>query len=328
MLLMGLYHWSSQGEQVPAKVSVEVSKGKKNKGIFAFYNTENLFDTIDDVHTRDNDFLPASTKNWNTEKFQLKCKRLASLIDSLDLQLNLKAMGLCEIENENCLKAVLKKTQSKWSYYYFNTSDSRGIDQAFIFKEPYVKGIQTSVLKSNAPNESHFREIGFAKVIIETDTLVFLIHHWPSRMGGTYKSDPKRLLAAKRLNQIIDSLYALHTNKLIVMADFNDEPMDVSLQTLKNDNNNTWINFFEGVKQQGIGTVQYKSQKYLFDQILIADVLSGAKNKGVQISEGAVYHPHWLHYKNDPQLGPYRTYNGQKYHGGYSDHFPVYVVVR
>lgn len=301
---------------------------KKIKASFGFYNVENLFDTIDDPHTRDNEFLPVSSKKWNTEKYLHKCKRLAALIDSMESKLNLTTLGLCEIENENCLKDVLKCTRSKWKHVYFNTSDTRGIDQAFLYKENTITCIQGLPLKSNAENESHFREIGFVKAKIQADTVVFLVHHWPSRLGGTFKSDPKRMAAAKRLNAIIDSVYALHLTKIVVMADFNDEPQNASIVQLKTGNTVELVNYFEQLKSQGQGSIQFKSQKYLFDQILITPELSEGKGKSIKIIGAGIFHPDWMHYKNDPKLGPYRTYNGEKYHGGYSDHFPVYVEIK
>jgi hypothetical protein len=246
----------------------------------------------------------------------------------MESQLHLMAMGLCELENENSLKEVLKYTQVKWKYVYFNTTDTRGIDQAFIYKDNTITCIEGVVLKSNAENESHFREIGFVKAKIQTDTVVFLIHHWPSRLGGTYKSDPKRMAAAKRLNVVVDSLYALHINKIVLMADFNDEPQNLSLLHLKKCEQVTLVNYFEALKAQGEGSVQYKSQKYLFDQILITPELIQAKGKSLKVVGAGIYHPNWLHYKSDNKLGPYRTYNGQKYHGGYSDHFPVYLELK
>ena len=41
-----------------------------------FYNVENLFDTIDDPNTRDNEFLPTSDKKWDTYKYNYKISQL------------------------------------------------------------------------------------------------------------------------------------------------------------------------------------------------------------------------------------------------------------
>ena len=39
------------------------------KYTIAFYNIENLFDTKDDEHTNDKDFLPTSVKRWTTKRY-------------------------------------------------------------------------------------------------------------------------------------------------------------------------------------------------------------------------------------------------------------------
>ena len=38
----------------------------------AFYNTENLFDTINDPKTNDEEFLPDGQYFWNSEKYYQK----------------------------------------------------------------------------------------------------------------------------------------------------------------------------------------------------------------------------------------------------------------
>ncbi|MDB5272583.1 MAG: hypothetical protein JWO58_950, partial [Chitinophagaceae bacterium] len=44
-----------------------------------------------------------------------------------------------------------------------------------------------------------------------------------------------------------------------------------------------------------------------------------------QSNTAAVYHPLFLHYKESEKNGPFRSYKGEMYYGGYSDHFPVCV---
>ena len=40
----------------------------------AFYNFENLFDTINDKHTFDEEWTPEGEQQWNTSKYQQKLK--------------------------------------------------------------------------------------------------------------------------------------------------------------------------------------------------------------------------------------------------------------
>ena len=53
---------------------VFVSCDKTEKLTVAFYNVENLFDTIDTPNKADEEFLPSADKNWNTEKYNKNVK--------------------------------------------------------------------------------------------------------------------------------------------------------------------------------------------------------------------------------------------------------------
>ncbi|GAB1443547.1 hypothetical protein MASR2M39_23880 [Ignavibacteriales bacterium] len=62
----------------------------------------------------------------------------------------------------------------------------------------------------------------------------FYVNHWPSRRGGE-KSVPARIAAASVLRNSIDQLLKDDPkSKIIMMGDFNDEPLDISIeQTLR-----------------------------------------------------------------------------------------------
>ena len=49
----------------------------------AFYNLENLFDTFNDMHTNDDDFLPTSEKRWTNKRYQKKLRKLGYAISNI-----------------------------------------------------------------------------------------------------------------------------------------------------------------------------------------------------------------------------------------------------
>ena len=52
------------------------SQGKKNNIItIGFYNVENLFDTIDDPVTDDQEFTPSGSNKWDSRRYNLKLQR-------------------------------------------------------------------------------------------------------------------------------------------------------------------------------------------------------------------------------------------------------------
>ena len=61
------------------------SSSKKRKNIFTvgFYNVENLFDTVDDPKTFDDDFTSEGKKKWGNKRYRDKVKKLGSVISQL-----------------------------------------------------------------------------------------------------------------------------------------------------------------------------------------------------------------------------------------------------
>jgi len=80
------------------------------KHTIAFYNIENLFDTVDDPYTNDDDFLPTSEKRWTEKRYQKKLNKLGSVICKIgkNEKHTPSIVGLAELENAFVLKGLLK----------------------------------------------------------------------------------------------------------------------------------------------------------------------------------------------------------------------------
>ncbi len=48
-----------------------------------FYNVENLFDTINDPKTSDNEFTPKGRNKWTSEKYNIKIDNIATVISGI-----------------------------------------------------------------------------------------------------------------------------------------------------------------------------------------------------------------------------------------------------
>jgi len=67
-------------------LSIQIALSQPGDGKFfriSFYNVENLFDTIDDPKTDDQDFLPGSRIPWTAERYETKLDHLAEVIADL-----------------------------------------------------------------------------------------------------------------------------------------------------------------------------------------------------------------------------------------------------
>jgi hypothetical protein len=318
------------------KTENKISSSNYNADVvrIACYNTENLFDTIDDPTTNDQEFLPQGKLRWNSERYHNKIRHIGDVIEALNVNKNLAIMGFAEIENALVLKDILQNVP-EFNMIHNNSSDPRGIDVCLIYNEQLFTPI-TSYLcrfkKDEAP-DLFLREVLLVKGLLFKDTVHILLNHWPSRRGGEDKTANKRIAAAMLTQEVIDSVFQKQPQcNLIVMGDFNDEPHDESMSImlkLKSDKKggaSDLINPFSKLKEAGEGTCSYKHKWYLFDQILISN--SMLNKKGIEYADAAIFKPDWLYYKTDLRSGPFRTFMGNRYYGGYSDHFPVYIELK
>lgn len=307
----------------------------------AFYNVENLFDTLDDPLTDDADFLPGSRIAWTSERYDVKLSHLADVIHALSQPQPVAIMGLCEVENKTVLEELVQSPEIipyRYQVIHRDSPDERGIDNAMIcdpeqFQPLYVRGIPVTF---PFQPDDRSRDILYVKGLckkMKNDTLHIFINHWPSRSDGKEISEPKRIRTAEILKAVTDSVFSRNPAALIVIiGDLNDEPADKSitegLKALPPDENpasRELYNLMDPLYRQGKGTLYYKDWD-LFDQVIISGSFWN-KKKGIIFygMEGDIFNPEWLIFKTDDgTLRPNRT-SGKDYYGGYSDHLPVYA---
>jgi predicted extracellular nuclease len=309
-----------------------------------FYNTENFFDTIDDPQADDNDFLPGSKYHWTGKRYYTKVNNMYKVLISNGIEPP-AIIGLAEIENLNILKNLAYGTPlSKFQYriIHFESPDNRGIDVALLYRADKFKPISSKPVTLNFPFDlkRKSRDILYVKgTAMQTDTLHIFINHWPSRTAGQAQSEKYRIFAAERLRACIDSVFKTSASaKIIVVGDFNDEPDDVSIhkflkakQLLKavasKSLYNLSYNWLNSISL--IGTHKFKGNWALLDQIMVSGALLSARSKGLicYSNSAVIYSPQFLLKEDNRNSGvtPFRTFEGYKYTGGFSDHLPVYL---
>ena len=145
------------------------------------------------------------------------------------------------------------------------------------------------------------------------------VNHWPSRWGGQEKSNYKRVYASKVLSEYIkrntsDDEYS------IIMGDFNDYPSNESISKLIVDNK--FINLMTSKYVSGKGSYNYKGKWNWLDQILLSEKFNSSN---VNLISSGSFKRSFMLYKNKNGIGvPNRTFGGDNWYGGFSDHLPVY----
>ncbi len=310
---------------------------------FAFYNVENLFDTIDDPRIRDNSHLPDAKVPWNTDRYQTKLENLARVMSSIDSTAFPSLFGLCEVENADVLYDLInhpKLKAAKYRILHKDSPDKRGIDVAMLYQENVFTPIETRYIKPSFPikPDSKTRDILYSKgVIFGSDTLHIFINHWVSRWGGREKTEPFRRHIGQILKQITDSILEIKPRANIIIAgDLNDNPDDKSIaedlsaklpeQKIEKTSlyNLSWNKF-----KQGEGTLHYRSWD-MFDQVIVSGTLLNGKNGLVVESKDQIIIKYdWMLYKSEKgPARPNRTAGSKSYYGGYSDHLPVFIKMR
>jgi endonuclease/exonuclease/phosphatase family metal-dependent hydrolase len=305
----------------------------------AFYNTENLMDTLDDPRTLDNDFLPKGKYKWTTQRYEKKLADIAKVLSKLGDEDGPELVGLAEVENKKVLQELVAEDALKKHQYgivHYDSPDKRGIDVALLYKKKSFDVLHSSIYSGAGPDKkSYTRDVLLVKGKAGKDTLHILVNHWPSRRSGAEATTDRRLNVAITVREIVDSILQKNASaKILVMGDFNDEPSDNSLEVVLNakdkrsmDNKGSLYNPFISISKEGRGTLKHRYEWNLFDQIMMSKGCLEKQKGQYSFSEADIYQPLWLHYNRKSNNGPYRTYLGSDYKGGYSDHFPVYIIL-
>lgn len=308
-----------------------------------FYNVENLFDTINSPGVYDEGFLPESKREWNTEKYNEKLDRLAEVISKMGVGKDkdgLDILGLAEVENLSVMLDLVNQERIKDRRYqviHADSPDKRGIDVGLIFNPKVFvpsgfDAIEVLIYGENG-KRIYTRDILHVWGRLHKEEFHFFVNHWPSRVGGEAASAPNRNKAAQICRDRIDEIKEKNPDaKIVIMGDMNDDPSSASIKKYlnvqgkeKNCEESGLFNTMESYYNRGIGTLAYRDSWNLFDQIIISCPILNDK-KGYHYHSGHIFKEPYMVQKFGTFKGyPYRTYVGDNYQGGYSDHFPVYI---
>jgi endonuclease/exonuclease/phosphatase family metal-dependent hydrolase len=310
----------------------------------AHWNVENLFDTIDDSKTEDEEFLPTGAKEWNDERLDKKIYNLSRVISSMNNDNGPDLLGVCEVEHQNLLDTMITKYLSD-KYYktaYLESLDGRGIDNGIIYNSKRFLLLDVKGHRVDVGGDYETRYVLEGIFLFEkTDTLYFFVNHWPSRRGGADESEPRRIAAAKTLRTQVESIFAKNKkSKIFIVGDFNDEPTNISIteylkaqpffcdsldyENLTEDLGTDLFNLSYKAWFDGLGSFKYKDDFNMLDQIIISKELLLEERIKYVCNSFEVYKPYLMVTRTGKFQGaPFSTYGGSRYLGGYSDHYPV-----
>ena len=228
----------------------------------AFYNLENLFDTLHAPGKNDYEYLPAGANKWGSLKYFSKLKNMSLVLSELctdKVKAGAALIGISEIENRAVVEDLLKQDALKNRGYrilHFESPDRRGVDCGLLYNPrfftledslyvPYIyppkedpdaellgfkfdentKELEVLPLYGDTSHITRGFMVGIGRLAGER--LAVIVNHWPSR----FATSPARERAGMQVRKLSEALMKKYDNdlKIIVMGDLNDDPDDLSL---------------------------------------------------------------------------------------------------
>jgi hypothetical protein len=238
---------------------------------------------------------------------------------------------LQDLTNTEPLKSL------NYGYVHYDCRDKRGVDVGFIYQKNRFKVIGSKPFPLITSDTSFYtRDQLLVHGTLDGEEVYILVNHWPSRRGGEKRSAPKREAAAQLSRSIADSLMAINPSvKMFIMGDLNDDPIDASLTKhlkakakVEDVKTGDLFNPMYKLFSDGIGSLAYQDSWNLFDQIVITSSLTGKDFSSYRLFGARIFNEEFLKQKSGAFAGyPFRTYVGGQFTGGYSDHFPAYLIL-
>lgn len=322
------------------------SKRKFKVHTIAFYNVENLFDTINDPNKYDEASPMMELKTGRSEVYKKKVQNMASVIAKIGAKTSKNTpaiIGLSEVENRSVIEDLTNDptlVEKDYGIIHFESPDERGIDVALMYQKALFSPINSSShelkLTGSDGDRDYTRDQLLVSGYLEGDLIHLIVNHWPSRSGGEARSRSKREAAAALNKRLIDSLQSIDPYaKIFSMGDLNDNPTNTSLKKVlraKGDKKRVGFkdiyNPMESFFKKGLGSNAYRDAWSLFDQILITKPLLDDDYSSFRFYKAGIFNAQFLITKKGQFKGyPFRSFSWGGFTNGYSDHFPVYVHV-
>lgn len=285
----------------------------------AFYNVENLYDTVPSQSGRDSGYTPDGRMRWDTGRYRNKLANIARVIDGLDADI----VGLAEVESEIAVRDLVMTLRTDYNYIYMTGNDARGMNLALFYKGDKFVPEEVRLVRTGAT-----REVLYVRGELLGERIDMLVCHMPSQMNSARYRD--RALAA--IYELAESIQYSHRDARVVLAgDFNADPADRVMRRRFHtkeaavDGSLPLFCPLASLASRGVGSYVYNNRWLLYDNIFLSTRFLGGA--GLRYRDCGVFIRPWmLDGETVSRRGyPLRTFSSGVYLNGYSDHLPVFV---
>ena len=334
--------------------------GKHRSYVIGFYNLENLFDTYHDEGKNDYQYLPDGQNEWTEAKYAKKQHNMASVIRAMkeDNKCWHAVLGVSEVENRHVLDDLVNQPEIEEANYqivHYDSPDRRGVDVALLYKPEIFKVIASEAIPftfdpsridwsqwtQEEKDAFKTRDVLMVRGTIDGEMFAFYVAHLPSRLGGKGAD-----LRPRGAEIIYDHAMKLQKEfpgiKIVVMGDMNDNPTDPSMtdflrgkEKIDEVTDEDFFDPFLSMIKAGYSSLYYQGAGNIFDIVMVNNSLANAKRGTFQVMPivqkkfyGRVFSKPFMTNQSGPYKGtPFRTFSGGAFVGGYSDHYPTYIVI-
>ena len=329
--------------------------------IIGFYNLENLFDTYHDEGKNDYEYLPDGSNNWTEVKYEKKLHNMASVIRAMadDNGRFHTILGVSEIENRHVLEDLVSMPEiadANFQIVHYDGPDRRGVDVALLYRPDQFKVLESRSIpftfESDIPFEytpeeqAQFRtrDILMVRGMLGGEMFAFFVCHLPSRLGS--KGNDLRSRGGEIIYQTSQELMQAYPGiKIAAMGDMNDNPDDDSMalylhgrETIEEMGPEDFFSPFLSMLKAGYGSLAYRGEWNIYDLILVNESLARASSGKLRIQPlvkqrkkvfyGRIFQKDFMTQQDGPYKGtPFRTFSNGAFVGGYSDHYPTYILI-
>lgn len=339
-------------------LSASAQKTQQNY-VIGFYNLENLFDIYDDPVKNDSEFLPEGKNKWTQAKYEKKLHNMAKVIRSM-ADNNKRwhtILGISEIENRLVIEDLVSQPEiadANYQIVHYDSPDRRGVDVALLYKPDQFTYLDSESIPFDFNSDIDFsdtdtsyfktRDILMVHGLIAGEHFAFYVAHLPSRIGG--KGGNLRSRGAEIIYNHSREMEAKYPGiKIVAMGDMNDNPTDDSMakylhgqERLENVTPTEFYSPYISMLKAGYGSLCYQGVWSIYDLELVNYNLAHAPNGGLKIQPvtknhgkeyyGVVFKRPWMTTQKGQYKGyPFRTFSNGAFVGGYSDHYPTYIVI-
>ena len=336
------------------------NKGSKNY-VIGFYNLENLFDTYNDPAKNDEEFLPEGKNKWTDAKYQKKLQNMAKVIKSMKEENGAwhALLGVSEIENRLVLEDLVMDSQiasANYQIIHYDGPDRRGVDVALLYKPEVFKYIESEsipftfegssidfIMTQEQKDYFKTRDILMVHGTIDGEHFAVYVAHLPSRAGGKKGGNQLRDRGGEIMYNHAMQMQAKYPGiKIVCMGDMNDNPTDPSMaeylhgkEFMDEVTDTDFFSPFTSMLKAGFGSLAYQGVWSIYDLLLVNNALAHPQEGTFGLRQlhkkgyyGRVYNPKFLTNQEGQYKGtPFRTFSNGSFIGGYSDHYPTYIVI-